>query len=380
VTQSAAFLTTSLAPNGAQTQLVRVATQLRKRGWRVSVISMMPPEAFLAELAAAGIPVASLGMARGAAEARALLQAVELLRELRPHVLVSFMFHANLLGRIAGRLAAVPVVVSSIRNETFGGRLRERVERGTAWLADAVTTNSRLAAASLVRRGVVAPNRIRVIPNALAANAFAADNPAARDLLRGDLRLAADDFVWLAAGRLEEQKDFPTLLAAMGRLSGEHPRARLLIAGGGPLLGPLRQLTSQFGVADRVRFLGFRTDFGALLNACDAFALSSAWEGLPNVVLEAAAAGRPVVATRVGGVPELVEDGATGFVVPPRDPEALAGAMRRLMELPSRARRRMAEDGRAHLAAEFGLERVVGMWEELFHELAGRTGIRLGAA
>jgi len=369
---SVTFMTTNLSRAGAQTQLVRVAAQLRARGWRVSVISLMPLEGFAEELAAMGIPVAALDMRRGVPELRALRRTVALLREWRPQVLASFMFHANLLGRAAGRLAGVPVVVSSIRNENFGGRLRERVERATAFLADVVTTNSRIAADGLLRRGVVAPGKMRVLPNALAADAFAPDDPEARRRLREGFGLAAEHFVWLAAGRLEEQKDFPMLVAAVRRLVGAHPSARLLVAGEGPLLEPLQTLATELGVAGRVRFLGFRNDLPALLNACDAFVLSSAWEGLPNVVLEAVAAGRPAVATRVGGVPELVEDGATGFIVPPRDAAALAAAMARLMSLTADERGRMAEVGRSRLAATFGLEGVVDRWEEMFDDLLAR--------
>ena len=146
------FLITGLAYGGAETQLVNLATSLKKRGWEVRVVSMLPPQAFTEELKEAGIPLLTLNMRRGVADPRAVFRLVKMLCEWRPQILTSFMFHANLLGRIAGRLAGVPIVVSSIRNENFGGSRRDRVLRMTDWMGEISTTNSNLAADKLVKR------------------------------------------------------------------------------------------------------------------------------------------------------------------------------------------------------------------------------------
>ena len=363
--QSVAFLCTGLDPGGAETQLVRIAVQLKGRSWDVHVISMLPPDAFTKELRDADIPVTSLNMRRGVPDPRALWRMFVLLRAVKPQVLACFMFHANLLGAIAGRIARVPVVISSIRTERSGGMARDKLERAVARINDAVVTNSRLVASYLVRRGVAPSARLKVIPNALALPTGVLGS--AR--LRSEMPLRSEEFLWLAVGRFEEAKDYPTLLAALREVRQIYAQARLWIAGDGPLREACRAQTSALGMLDCVSLLGFRRDVPALLAAADGFVLCSAWEGSPNAVLEAVAAGKPIVATNVGGVPELVTSGLNGFLVPPRDPAALSNAMIRVMRLPEIERRRMGEAGRARCAAKHNLEHVVDTWESWLREL-----------
>ena len=149
----------------------------------------------------------------------------------------------------------------------------------------------------------------------------------------------------------------------------------LYVAGQGSLREDLENQVRSMGMEGRVKFLGLRRDVPRLLAAADGFVLASAWEGLPNVVMEALAASIPVVATRVGGVPELVLDGKSGFTVPPKDPDALAQAMLRLMALPREIRFRMGQTGRAYVEAHYGLENVVNQWEKLFLECLRGRGI-----
>lgn len=367
------FLITALGDGGAQTQMVRLAVQLKARGWQVQAISMLPPERFLQELGSAGIPVASLGMRRGVPSPQALARTVVLLREWKPDALTCFLYHAHLLGTIAGRMARVPVITGSIRNEYFGGRRHDRILRVVNRFCDMVTTNSQLVADSLTRRGLVAAGDLRIIPNAVARNSVHLD-PAGRAVLRHELGVGERDFLWLAAGRLEAGKDYPNLLDAFHRVVQRHPGAQLRLAGEGLLRAELMQRAADLGIAQSFTFLGFRRDIAALYGAADGFVLSSAWEGMPNVVMEALGAGTPVVATDVGGVAELVEEGRSGLIVPPRDPGALAAAMERLMSLPEEERRRMGQCGRAYVQANHELEGIVDTWEGLYRELLKGKG------
>ncbi len=147
------------------------------------------------------------------------------------------------------------------------------------------------------------------------------------------------------------------------------------MAGQGPLLENLKRQSINLGISDRVVFLGLRRDIPSLLDAADGFVLSSAWEGLPNIVMEAMAAAKPVVATCVGGVPELVQEGVNGYIVPPGDSEALATAMVKMMALSDAERRAMGEAGRAYIEANYSLEHVVDQWEALYMELLQRKGM-----
>jgi len=181
-------------------------------------------------------------------------------------------------------------------------------------------------------------------------------------------------FLWLAVGRLEVQKDYPTLLRAFAQL--DRSGSALWVAGEGSLRADLESLSRSLHLADRVRFLGQRGDIPALMNAADAFVLSSAWEGFGLVIAEALACKLPVVVTDSGGPREVVDNGRVGFLVPPRDPDALAQAMVRLMDLPEAERRRMGELGREYVEANYSLDRVVDQWEALYTELLERNGIR----
>jgi glycosyltransferase involved in cell wall biosynthesis len=300
------------------------------------------------------------------------MRLVDLLKDWRPQLLTSFMYHANLLGRLAGRWAGVPVIVTSIRSERNGSASRDWLMRLTNWMDHCCTTNSQQVADSLRKRGLLSTGKVRVIPNGVDIAALSA--PAdARWRVRVELGLMPTEFVWLAIGRLLPQKDYPSLLQAF------HPlvdgAVRLLVAGRGPLLDELQRQTRQLGIASQVTFLGVRDDIAELLAASDGFVLSSAWEGMPNVVMEALAAGRPVVATRVGGVSELVENGKSGFLVPPGDPTALSQAMRQLMRLSAEHRHQLGLTGRNHIAAHYSLEAMADRWIALYNALLVRRGV-----
>jgi glycosyltransferase involved in cell wall biosynthesis len=150
--------------------------------------------------------------------------------------------------------------------------------------------------------------------------------------------------------RLDAVKDLGTLLAALARL----PDVELLLVGDGPERVPLQELAAALGLGARVRFLGYRRDVAQLLDGADLFALSSLTEGMSLAVLEAMAAGLPVVGTRGGGMPDVVDDGVTGLLVPPRDPAALAAVLRTLLDDPVR-RAAMGAAGRARVEQKFSL-------------------------
>jgi glycosyltransferase involved in cell wall biosynthesis len=186
-----------------------------------------------------------------------------------------------------------------------------------------------------------------------------------------------DAFLWLAVGRLEPPKDYANLLDAAAHLqTTAKDNWVICVAGQGPLLAELRSRADSLGIADRVRFLGVRKDIPDLMNAADGYVMSSAWEGMPMVLLEAAATGLPIVATDVGGNREVVLDGNTGFLVPPKDPEALAETMLHVMALSRDERGRLGEAGRTHVESNYSLDQIVERWEALYHELLARSGGR----
>jgi glycosyltransferase involved in cell wall biosynthesis len=371
------YITTGLAYGGAETQIKELATRLQRRGWKISIASMLPPIAYVEELEAAGICVYNLRMRRKLPDPRALVRLAVIVRRVRPHVVHAHMIHANLLARITRLFASIPVLICTAHNIIEGGRARELAYRLTDPLADLTTQVSEVGKQRYIQVGAVPPHKIVYIPNGIDTSRFQ-PNPMVRQAVREQLGCAPDAFVWLTVGRLEPVKNHLGLLSAFREVAAVHPNARLLIAGQGSLQAATEQRIVELGLADRVRLLGLRRDIPDLLNAADAFVLPSLWEGMPLTLLEASATALPIVATDVGGNSEVVLDGKTGYLVPPQEAKALTQAMLRVMLLSENDRIAMGLAGRAHVVQNFDLERVVDRWEALYRELLQQKGIAWG--
>lgn len=363
---SLAYVITSMDYGGAERQVVALAAGFRRRGWNVDVITLIKPRALADELSEAGVRLRSLGMRRSVPDPRAIPRLAALLNRRSPAVVHSHMVHANLLARVTRLLAPIPFLVSTAHSVMEGGRALDVGYRMTDPLCDVTTNVSPAGVKRYLDRGLSQEGRIRFIPNGIDLASFQR-----RDGLRPQLHDALgveDGFVWLAVGRFDSVKDYASMLSAFS-IVASGAATTLVMAGDGELRPAMEAMAAKLGVADRVRFLGVRSDIVDLMSAADGYVLSSAWEGLPMVLLEAAAASLPIVATDVGGVREIVVHGATGFVVRPGDPAALAVAMRTLMDAPADERRTMGAAGREHVQAHFDIERVLDTWEDLY--LAG---------
>jgi glycosyltransferase involved in cell wall biosynthesis len=370
------FLSTSMGMGGADKQLLSAAEEMRARGYQVFIVSLTPLGPMGLEAQSLGIPIESLEMRRGVADPRGLLRLVRLARRYKPDVLHSHMVHANLMARALRLFVRVPVTVSTIHNIFEGGRLRMAAYRLTNALVDQMTIVSEAAADRFVTERIVPRSLLRVVPNGVDTDRFRNLPAGTRERLRREWGVEGE-FVWLAVGRFEIAKDYPNLLRAFVSVRQQHPEAVLLLVGRGSLQGETEALARDLGLGGAVRFLGVRQDIPEVMNAADGYVMSSAWEGMPIVLLEAAAAALPIVATTVGGNEEVVRDGESGFLVPPRDHEALAKAMGRLAAMPEAQRRAMGERGREHVRSHYGLSRVVERWEALYREVLARKGLTL---
>jgi len=369
------MLVTGLASGGAESQVRRLSIELKRHGWGIAVISMVAPPAspsgFAESLALEGVPVVSLGMREGAPDPRAFFRLASALESLRPQILHSHMFHANLLARIIRPLCPLPVVISTLHSAAESRRrdgsgstcTRDWLYRATDPLADAVVAVSRAAADRHISCRAARAEKTRVIPNAVHTAVFRPDAQR-RQRMRRELDLRSE-FVWLAAGRLIWKKDYPSLLRALAAAGENH----LLVAGAGPQETELKALTSELGLNARVRFLGQVEDMPGLMNAADAFVMSSLVEGLPVALLEAAASGLPAVVADAGGVREILGADRTAYVTPPGDWSALAAAMARMAALPAEARTAMSSSLRAVAVNRFDFGVVVSAWEAAYREL-----------
>lgn len=362
------LVSTSLMTAGAQVQVLLLASALKERGHAVAVASLRDPEAYQEAFARIGVPVTSLGMRRGVPDPRAIARLAGLVRRWRPDIVHSHMVHANLLARVTRLVSPMPVQISTAHNLTEGARWRDLAYRLTDPLCTLTTNVCRACVERFVAVGAVPRRKIVYLPNGLNTQAFDRDERARAELRRA---LEVDDaFVWLAVGRLDTQKDYPNLLRAVAALPEPVGAVRVLVAGAGPELAALQALAAGLGLPpERVRFLGSRTDVPALMSAADGFVLSSAWEGLPMVLLEAAASRLPLVATDVGGNAEIVREDAGGLLVPAKDAAALAGALARVMALSPDERAAWGLASRRHVEEAFDIEAIVDRWEALYERL-----------
>lgn len=367
------FVVTGLGWGGAESQVIDLARTLTKQGWQVSVATLLHDAERRLDLESEGIPVHTLGMRRGLPDPRAMLRLAAIIRAFRPSVVHSHMVHANLMSRLTRLVAPSTVLVTSAHNVDEGANWRMWVYRATDRLTNLTTNVSPAAVARSIERGAAPPARIRCMPNGIDMTRFKAD-PELRDRMRRELALG-DRFAWLCVASLERQKDYPNLFGALERLRAHPARPLVLVVGVGSLQHELETMASRLA-PEMVRFLGVRADVSALMAAADAYVLSSAWEGLPVVLLEASASCLPIVCTDVGGNREIVRDGETGYVVPPNNSDKLAEAMAMVMDSPSDQRATLGRQARAHADATFSLQGVAARWERIYSELFERAGGR----
>jgi glycosyltransferase involved in cell wall biosynthesis len=301
------------------------------------------------------------------------------LRHIGADLLLCNGYKAGLLGRIAARREGVPVVAVSRgwTAESWKVRLYEALDRINLRWMDRVVCVSEGQAAK-VRRAGVPDERVVVIRNAIRADRFEAPDPAYRDRL---LALFPDPprHVIGAAGRLSPEKGFAVLAEAARRVLREDPGAGIVLFGDGPLHEALARQVEAAGLAGRFVLAGFRADLDRYIPWLDVMVLPSYTEGLPNVVLEACAAGVPVVATAVGGTPEVIEDGENGYLAPPGDARTLAGCILAVLDSDDLGRG-MGESGRRRVLEEFTFEAQARQYRQLFADLVGRRAVAVGAA
>lgn len=281
------------------------------------------------------------------------------LRDARPDLVHTHLIHADLYGIPAARWAGVRGVVSSRHNDDrFRRWLPVRALSRWLWRqADAGIAISEAIRRFAIAYEGVSPQKIHTIHYGLDPASVHAP-PDARTRLRQELGLPADAPLVGSVCRLIEQKGLDNALDGFAQVVAEFPAAHYAIAGDGPLRGALEAQAARLGVADRVHFLGWRADAPAIFAALDVLLAPSRWEGFGLVFLEAMALGVPVISTRVSAIPEVIADGETGWLVPPDDPAAIAGALRAALADPGERCRR-GEAGRARLESQFTVDAMV---------------------
>jgi glycosyltransferase involved in cell wall biosynthesis len=313
-------------------------------------------------------------------DVKAIVKLRRLIRETQPHIVHTHTAKAGFLGRVAARLAEVPIVVHTYHGHVLNGyysvtktRLLRSMEQALARTTDRIVAVSEQVKNDLVRYGVARPQKICVIPLGLDLAPFVA-SAGARGDFRREIGLSDETPLVGIVGRIFPIKNHRLFLDAAARIAAAEPRARFVIVGDGVLREEMEQYADALGIRHRVLFAGWRRDLPRIYSDLDVLVVSSNNEGTPVSAIEAMAARRPVVATRVGGLPDLIIDGKTGRLVPPRDPQALANAV--LEMLSDRAYARAIGDiASSAVVDRFATERLLCDIQELYTDLLTRKGI-----
>lgn len=362
-----AFCITELDRGGAERALSQLVLGLNRKEWLPRVFCLGPRSHFVDVIESGGVAVECFGGTGVTSLPRVLIKLTLALRRFRPAVLQTFLFHANIIGRIAGRLARVPRIVSGIRVADRRSRWYGRIDRWTNGFVDHNVCVSQGVADFSINETGLSSHKLSVIPNCVDYELFAAASPT--DLTQ--FGIPSGSPVCVTVGRLEEQKGIDVLLTAAALLLSDHRNCHFLIVGDGCDRVALESQARQLGVANSVHFVGSRDDVASLLAASTLFVLPSRWEGMSNALLEAMATGLPVVATAVEGSSELVRSGETGLLVSANDSNALAAAIHELLEHP-RLSCEMASKSQGIVRSDYTAVSVVRTYCDLYRQLIRR--------
>jgi len=340
-------------PGGTQRQLIELLRRIDRDRFQVHPVCFHDDGPWTGRVAELGDPITRFPI-HGFGRPHTMRQLLRFARWCRTHriaVLHSWDIYSNAFALPGAAFAGVPLRIGS-RRGLGGPPSVRRLQRWSFRAGHKIVANSRAAAEQLIGEGLPAA-RIDIVPNGIDLSLFPERTS----------RTRITTITMVAC--LREGKRIDVLIAAAARILARHPDVEFQIVGDGPCRDALIAQAQSSGVLPHVRFMGHRDDVPALLSASDLFVLPSASEASPNVVLEAMAASLPVVASRVGGIPELVADGVTGHLVPPGDPEALAAALLDLVDHPERAAA-FGNAGHARIAREYSFERMVMQFETLY--------------
>jgi starch synthase (maltosyl-transferring) len=358
---------TDLNVGGAEKALVYLALGLNRKLWKVSVINLGGEEPLAQVLRQEGVEVRCLAVSKRK-PVEAIRKLAKALKDLQPALVQTFMFHANVAGRLGARLASVPWVLGGLRVAEHQKAWHLTVDRLTAKMSLGSVCVSEGVRRFSQTYGGLSEKRLIVIPNGVDVRPF----DQAKPIDRKALGLSESDRISLFAGRLDAQKGLPYLLDAAELVAQKHKNWHLVMMGhdGSESEWFHERRQSSPVLQKHLHWLGFRTDVREILKSSDLLILPSLWEGMPNVVLEAMAAGKAVIGTDVEGTNELILPEQTGWIVPPENAQALADALMESIQKPDLTKK-FGIAGRLRVEQNYTLERTIEaysrLWSDVLH-------------
>lgn len=351
-----------LRPDGTQVFLTQLVAGLSKRGHKQAIICLNNSwdALIIDKLVESGATVRIIGKT-------VLLSVIGLLPTLfwmrRNHfdTAITLLYFSDIIGRPLSWLAGIPYIVSSLRarNVNYNG-VQRWLSRLSMRVVDTVVLNSRSFCDFAIREEGVLPDKVRIIPNSVRINDYS--SPMDRSAFCVEMGIQTDKRLIGSVGRLTYQKGYDVLLNASALIQNRD--FHIILVGTGEAEKSLRLQAKDLGIDKNVHFLGYRRDVPRLVGVFDLYVQPSRFEGMPNSLLEAMAAGCPVIASAVDGNCELIDDGVNGWLVPENDPQRLADAIQRAFNNPIEAKRFRFE-ARKHVLKNFSFETIIAEWDSL---------------
>ena len=352
------YLINSFVMGGAEKSMVRILSGLDKNKYDTMAVSLQErSEKLLPELEKTGVNIVKLS-ATSKYDIRVAYKLYKLIKEFVPDVLLCSLFHSTILGRLTGTLAKTPIIINWEHNENFGSTLRRWLNRATISLPDKIFCDSEKVRKQVIKKLCPNKNSVQTIP-------IGGIDLAQYSCLE---RKQSPAVAVGTVGMLTKQKGFTYLIEAAKLVFEKNPNTRFSIVGDGPEFENLKNLIKKLQLEETVDLLGLRRDIPDLLSKWDIYVQPSMWEGLCITVVEAMACGLPVLASNVGGIPESVFEGRNGFLVPPKDPFALATRILYLIENPD-LRIAMGAQSRKIAEEKYSLHKMCENIEESIDDL-----------
>lgn len=362
VTKHIALLITGFGRGGAERQLLNLAKYLKSKGYKVCIFSVIERNMFQEELEQEQIFFQQGYFVRGRFSLLGFRRLVRDIRIFKADMLITFMFVANIIGRVTRLFLPGLKLLTSVRNEKVGGSSRDKLFQFTNFLDEVTITNSRGVGDRLVARGIIDKRKLRVIPNGYDFELMKKE---------ASTRVTTDTgiFHWLAVGNFRPQKNYQLLFKALANLK-ENLGSVFHIRIAGNLYDQKwpEDMLKDFNLQKEVTLIGIVTNIYEEYAHADGFVMTSSWEGLPNSMIEAMSFGIPVVGTDVGGISELIDSEQNGFLINSDDLSALTERMSQMMEIPRERRLMMGELARNKVNLTYNYEKVMKEWELVIEE------------
>lgn len=357
-------LVTSLEVGGAQHNMLLGLPRLDPERYEHILVSIMDRMQMEQQFRQLGIDVHTLGLSRKTDLAVAL-RLRSLLQKLRPDILHTYLIHGNILGRIVGRLVGVPVIIGSELTIGQAGRLGKLATKLTNPLTDAVEVNSETGGRAVVTDLGVPAEKVEVVLPGLDLDAFSCTKN--RSSIRSQIGVQEHQHLVLYIGRLRSVKGVEYGIKAFARAAEANPTLHLALAGDGEQRDYLENLAYDLGISKRATFLGERSDLPDVLSAADSVLMPSLREGFPRVAIEAMAASKPVIATKVGAISEAIIDDNSGILVVSRDVPAMSTAINHLTG-DSDLQARLGANARTRVENHYSAELYVARLDEMYSQ------------